>query len=160
MGRKFLLGTLKVGLDNISRPNIGFKGRKIGFEVNSQIQKQVFRTRFLKNECFFTINSNVDKKCILFHTEIIFQSGSKDFALVHHTFSSTNKSRSVSFPRWVYLISRLEDLIGRSEPSVPDIILVQMNNWKPETVDPSSQTPKSKSPETVIGNSLKTVNSD
>jgi len=72
MGRKFLLGTLKVGLINISR-----------------LQKQVFRTRILEKECFFTINSNVDKKCIIFRTEIIFRSGSKDFALVHDTFTST-----------------------------------------------------------------------
>ena len=45
------------------------------------------------------IISNVDKKCILFRIEIIFRSGSKDLALVHHTFSITNESRSVSFSR-------------------------------------------------------------
>jgi len=56
------MGKLKVGLDNISRPNIGFEGCKLGFEVNSVIQRQVFRTRILKKECFFTINSKVDKK--------------------------------------------------------------------------------------------------
>jgi len=39
MGRKFMLGTSEVSLDNISRHNIGFEGPKIGFEVNSQIQK-------------------------------------------------------------------------------------------------------------------------
>ena len=116
----------------------------------------MFRTRILKKECFFTIDSNVDKKCILFSTEIIFRSVSKVFALVHHTFSSTNKSRSVSFLSWVFLkISEKllvrtrnpkidtnlessnresrEDLfsrVGRSDPSVPGIGPVQMNNYK------------------------------
>jgi len=53
--RKFLLGTLKVGLDNISRTNIGFERRKID-------TKEVFRTLFLEKEYFFTINSDANKK--------------------------------------------------------------------------------------------------
>ena len=52
---------------------------------------------------YFTISPLLTKN--LFHTEIIFQSGIKSSVLVHHTvFFTTNKSRSVSFPRWVFLL--------------------------------------------------------
>jgi hypothetical protein len=122
-------------------------------------------------------------KNILFRTEIIFRSGSKDFALVHHTCSSTNKSRSVSFPRWVFLkisgklfLSRTgnpkidtnlpiqkiwfpesKDLMmnRRFRGSAFKLSLKQIKNQKPKTGDQSSQTPESKSPETLIGSGLR-----
>ena len=119
MTRKFLMGTLKDGLDNMSRRNIGFEGRKIGFRLTHRYKGRC-STRILKKKCFCTINSNVDKKCILFHTEIIFRSGSKDFALIHYTFSSTNKFRSVSesFPRWVFLIISRKLLVRTRSPKI------------------------------------------
>ena len=100
---------------------------------------------------------DINMKHILFrvHTQIISRSGTKSYALVHHTFSSTNKSPSVSFfsrcmflqisERMLvrtgnskvhtdfrvrdYLISRSESLNFRSWS------LVEMINWKPETGD-------------------------
>ena len=51
---------------------------------------------------------------------------------------------------WVYLI-------GRSEPSVPEINLLQMNNRKSGTGDESLQPPKSKSPEILIESSLTVI---
>jgi len=52
-----------------------------------------------------------------------------------------------NLPMWVYLI-------GTSDPSVPEINLLQMKNWKSGTGDESSQPPKSKSPEILIESSL------
>jgi len=45
---KFLLGTLKVDLDNKTQSIITLKRRNIGFKANAQKQKQLFQTRFLE----------------------------------------------------------------------------------------------------------------
>jgi len=103
----------------------------------------------------------VDKDSILFRTEIIYRFGSKDFVLIHHTVSSTNRSRSVSFPRWVFLIIS-GNLIVRTGnwktntnlpiwniwfPESEDLNLQfwgsgwYRNNWKPKSGDYSSQNP-------------------
>jgi len=129
---------------------------KLASRLNSWIQNQVFQTRFLTQECFFTINSNIDKKCFLLHTEIIFRSGTI-FLLWYIILSPEQTNIVLSFPRWVFLIItgklllrtrnpkihtnlpiRVYLISRRSEPLVPGIGLVQMNNWKPETGDPNS----------------------
>ena len=95
MGRKFLLGTLKIRFDNSSRPNMGFAKHEIGFEAELMDTKA-------------GVPNTVSHKGMLFHDQ--FQCWRKMFpityintlpawynffALVHHTFSSTSKSRYV-----------------------------------------------------------------
>jgi len=58
---------------------------------------QVFETPYSQKEWFATFDSDITWKCILFNTKTIFWSGTKKYAFVQHTFSSTNKSRSVCF---------------------------------------------------------------
>jgi len=135
MGRKFLMGKLKDGLDDMSRRIIGFEGRKIGFRLTHRYKGRC-STRILRKKCFCTINSNVDKKCILFRSKIIYQSGSNDFALVHHTLSSTNKFCSVSFPRCQLVFITISGmlLVRTRNPKIGTNLPIR-KIWFPESED-------------------------
>jgi len=97
------------------------QGRKIGFEINSWIQTKagVPNTGSQKGMLLHH-QFQCSKKCILFHTEIIFRCRSKDFAVVHYTFFRTNNTHSVSesLPRWVFLIISGKLLVRTRSPKI------------------------------------------
>jgi len=112
MGHKFLLGTLKV-------VEITYHGQilvcKIGLELNTQIQKQLPQTQFRERKYFFTIDSDV---MYLIPYRNNFAVCTKKIALVHHTFSNTKKSRSLIFPRWMFLWISGRMLVRTRNPNV------------------------------------------
>ena len=67
-----------------------YEGRTIGFEVNAKIQKQVFGTPHSWKEILLHVplsfDSDINKRCDLLYTKIIFRSGRKSYALVQHLF--------------------------------------------------------------------------
>jgi len=67
-----------------------YEGRTIGFEVNAKIQKKVFGTphswKAILLHVPLSFDSDINKRCDLFYTKIIFRSGRKSYALVQHLF--------------------------------------------------------------------------
>jgi len=97
------------------------QGRKIGFEINSWIQTKAGVLNMGSQKGMLLHHQfQCSQKCILFHTEIIFRSRSKDFAVVHYTFFRTNITHSVSesLPRWVFLIISGKLLVRTRSPKI------------------------------------------
>jgi len=93
--RAWLLGLPAQSLRETSK-----QGRKIGFVVNAKIQKQVFGTPHSWKGMLCTFDSDINKRCVLLYTKIIFGYGTKSYVLVQQ-FSSLQKNQVLfTFHGW------------------------------------------------------------
>jgi len=116
---KFLMGTLKVGLDNKARSNIGFeKDVILASRLTQRNTRRCAEHGFSKRNSLSRSIPDVNKKFILIHTKIIFRSGTTSYISVHHTFSGTNKSCSVIFPQWVLIQCSGRMLVHSRNPKI------------------------------------------
>ena len=84
---KFLLGTLKVGLNKHGQI-LNSSGVILASRLSQRHKSNSSEYGFWKRNVLSRSILDINKKCILFHTKINFVSGTKSYAWVHHTFST------------------------------------------------------------------------